>query len=202
MRKLAALTGAVALAAGLGACSSSGSSSTSSPSAKATTMSGTETITATVAGTAAAKQLNSTASNAPLTFIKIVFTGPVATSVSPFTLGGGNKTTGTFKTPAGNLVVTHSSGNKGGQANPTVTGKTGDVCYFKQTFAAGTYTVDGAKSTGKFAGATGSGTFAINMTAAAKLSSGKTTCTTNNTGSILATGASVTFKGTGPLTVK
>ena len=58
------------------------------------------------------------------------------------------------------------------------------------------------QSTGKFAGATGSGTYAITILAEANLLPGKTTCSANNTGNAIAKGASITFKATGPLTLK
>jgi len=64
------------------------------------------------------------------------------------------------------------------------------------------YTVLGSKSTGKFAGATGGGTYAITILAEANLLPGKTTCSANNTGNAIAKGASITFKATGPLTLK
>jgi hypothetical protein len=50
------------------------------------------------------------------------------------------------------------------------------------------YTVLGSKSTGKFAGATGSGTYAITILAEANLLPGKTTCSANNTGNAIAKG--------------
>ena len=55
---------------------------------------------------------------------------------------------------------------------------------------------------GKFAGATGSGTYAITLLAEANLLPGKTSCSANNTGNVIAKGASITFKATGPLTLK
>jgi hypothetical protein len=193
MRRPIAVAGAIALAIGLAACSSSGSSSGTS---------GTETLTGEASGTAAANQLNSN-SNAPLAFQTLVFTGPVATSMSNPSLGSGKSATAThtFVTPAGNFTVTRTVTSKG-QAQPSVTAKTGSTCYFKQNAGGGTYTVDGSKSTGKFAGATGSGTFATTIVAAADLLPGKTTCTTDNTGNVIPKGASITFKASGPLTLK
>jgi len=83
-----------------------------------------------------------------------------------------------------------------------VTGKSGSTCYFTQNGGGGKYKVDGSKSTGKFAGATGSGTFVTTFVYAADLSPGKTTCTANNTGNVVPTGALITFKLSGPLTLK
>jgi hypothetical protein len=206
MRKLAVLAGAVALAAMVGACSSSGGSASSSTSAKATAtpMSGTETFTGSVTGAAAAKLLNSNSNTGP-SFSSLVFTGPVTTTIrGPVGLGndGNAKTaTHTFVTPAGNFTVQHTT-KTNGQAQPTVTGKSGSTCYFSQNIGTGGYTVLGSKSTGKFAGATGSGTYAITILAEANLLAGKTTCSANNTGNVMATGASITFKGSGPLTLK
>jgi len=206
MRKLAYLAGAIALATTVGACSSSGSSaSSSSTSAKpsATPMSGTEAVTGTVTGAAAAKLLNSN-SNAGPAFPSLVFTGPVNTTIKgPVGLGGGNAKTAThtFVTPAGNFTVQHTA-KTNGQAQPTITGKSGSTCYLKLDGGTGTYTVLGSKSTGKFAGATGSGTYAITILAEANLLPGKTTCSANDTGNAIAKGASITFKATGPLTLK
>jgi hypothetical protein len=206
MRKLlAGLIGVIALAATVGACSSSGSSASSSASAKptATSMSGTETLTGTLTGAAAAKTLNSN-SNVALSLSSIVFTGPVVTTITgPVSLGGGNAKTATqtFVTPAGNFTVQHTA-KTNGQAQPTITGKSGSTCYFTFNGGTGTYVVLGSKSTGKFAGATGSGTYAITFAGAMDLRAGKTTCSANNTGNVLAKGASLTFKASGPLTVK
>lgn len=193
MRKLViTLGGTVVLAIGLAVGSTAASASSS----------GTETLTAVVSGPAAAKLLNSNG-NPALTFPSAVFSGPVNTSTGNVTLGNGKKSaaTHTFVTPAGNFVVDRTAKNKG-QPQPSVTGKSGSTCYFKQNGGGGSYTVDGSKSTGKFAGATGSGTFTITIVAAADLLPGKTTCTANNTGNVLPTAASITFKASGPLTIK
>ena len=193
MRALVAtLSGAVALAIGLAAGSSAASGSSS----------GTETLTGVVSGAAAAKLLNSN-SNPPLKFTSLVFRGPVNISISNAVIGSGKSVTAThaFVTPAGNLTVTRTVTSTG-QAQPSVTGKTGNTCHFTQNIGTGTYTVDSSKSTGKFAGATGSGTFAVTIVASADLSAGKTTCSANNTGKVMATGALITFKASGPLTLK
>jgi hypothetical protein len=198
MRKLTALSAIVVLAGALAACSSSSSSGTPAAKPTASTMSGTETINATVSGKMAAHMLVSS-SNAPLQFPKITFTGPVVTSLSPFTLGGPNKGLAEFKTPAGTLAVDHTSGNNGG--GKAVWTRSGNVCTFHQVFSKGTYVVDGAKSTGKFAGATGSGTFTISAVATMDLMHG-TKCTTKGTGNPMASGTAITFHASGPLTVK
>lgn len=184
MRKVAVLTGAVALAAALSACGSSSNT-------------GTETVTAVVTGSAAAKVLNSNSST--LTLPSVVFSGPVDTSMSSWSLGG-NQATHTFATPAGKLTVNRKITSN--QSQPILTSKSGNACYFKLAAQTGTYTVDGSQSSGKFAGATGHGTFAITAVAAADLLPGKTTCTLNNTGNVIAKGASIDFKASGPLTVK
>ena len=201
MRKPACLAGAIALAITVGACSSSGSSASGSTSAKPA--SGTETLVGTVTGAAAAKLLNSN-SNVGSSFSSLVFTGPVSTTIKgPVGLGGGNAKTAmhTFVTPAGNFTIQRTA-KTNGLAQPTVTGKSGSTCYFTQNGGTGTYTVLGSKSTAKFAGATGSGTYAITILAAANLLPGKTTCSAKNTGTVAVKGASITFKATGPLTLK
>jgi hypothetical protein len=187
MRKVLAAVGAIALFAGLSACSS--------------TTSGTEVLTGSLTGAPAANILNSSGSPA-LRLSSLTFSGPVATSENNLSLGGGGKTaTHTFATAAGNFVVTRTVKNSG-QAGPTITGKTGNTCHFKQVVAAGSYVVDGSKSTGNFAQATGSGTFTIFFVASANLLSGKTICAAGDTGSLLAQGAAINFKASGPLTVK
>lgn len=189
MRKLACLVGTIAVAAGVGAC---GSSSTTS---------GTETLTGVIGGASAANLLNSN-TNIALRFSPLAFAGPVRTSAA-IQLGNNRATTAsqTFATPAGNLIVTRTVKSRG-QQQPSVTGKTGSVCYFRQNIGAGSYTVDGSKSTGKFAGATGGGTYSIGLAVAANLLPGKTACANNNTGKVTATGTSITFKAFGPMTIK
>jgi hypothetical protein len=197
MKKLAGLAGAVVLATALGACSSA--SSSTSAKATASPMSGTETFTGTIAGAAAAKWVNSNG-NAPLSFPALVFTGPVDTTIKgPVNLGSGSGTH-TFVTPAGDFTVQHTAKTNGGQA--TVTGKSGNTCYFKVNGGTGAYTVLGSKSTGEFAGATGGGTYVITFLAEGNLLPGKTICGVNTTGNALAQGALITFKATGPLTLK
>jgi len=190
MRKLACLAGAIAVAAGVVACGGS------------STVSGTETLTGVLGGAAAAQLLNSN-SNVPLAFSSLVFAGPVKTSVANISLGNNKSRTAnhTFVTPAGNFTVTRTV-KTNGQPQPSVTGKTGSLCYFTQNAGTGSYIVDGSQSTGKFAGATGSGTYSVTIVAASNLLPGKTACSANNTGKVSAKGTVITFKASGPLTVK
>jgi hypothetical protein len=165
-------------------------------------MSGIETLTGTLTGAAAAKWLNSYGNAAP-SFASLVLTGPVDTVISgPVILGTGSATTArqTFVTPAGNFTVQYTEKTIGG-GQPTVSRKSGSTCYFRLDGGTGTYTVLGSKSTGKFAGATGHGTYAITILAAANLLANKTFCDLIP-GYALAGGASVTFKASGPLTLR
>lgn len=190
MRKLACLAGAIAVAAGVGACGSS------------STVSGTETLTGVLGGAAAAKLLNSN-SNGALRFSSLVFAGPVKTSVANVSLGNNKSSTAnhTFVTPAGNFTVTRTVKSRG-EPQPSVTGKSASICYFRQTGGTGSYIVDGSQSTGKFAGATGSGTYSVTIVATANLLPGKTACSANNTGNVSAKGTVITFMASGPMTIK
>jgi hypothetical protein len=201
MRKLAGLAGAIVLAAAAGACSSSGSSA--SAQATATPKSGTETITGTATGAAAANWLNS-GGKTQLQVPSLVFTGPVDTTISGrlarLDSGSAKTNTHTFVTPAGNLTIQRASSTS--ESQPAVVGKSGSTCYFKET-GTYSYTVVGSQSTGKFAGAAGSGTITSTVVLGADLLPGKTTCSVDNVGSNgIAKGASITFKASGPLTLK
>lgn len=203
MRKLTGLAGAIALAAAAGACSSSGSSASSSTSATATVTpkSGTETITATLTGGAAANYLNSNGSTQPSP-PSLVFTGPVSTTAKgPVTLGGTTAKTAskTFVTPAGNLVVQRTV--KTSDSQPVPAGKTGRTCYFAAR-STGVYTVVRPQSTGMFAGAAGSGTYLTTIAVGADLMPGNTTCTVSNVGRVIPKGTLITFRASGPLTLK
>lgn len=203
MRKLAGPAGAIVLAAAVGACSSSGSSASSSSSATATAVpkSGTETITATLTGGAAANYLNSNGSTQP-SVPSLVFTGPVSTTAKgPVTLGGSTAKTATqaFATPVGNLAVRRTV--KTSDSQPVPTGKSGRTCYFSARNT-GVYTVVRSQSTGKFADATGSGTYVTTIAVGADLRPGKTTCTVNNVGNVIPKGTLITFRASGPLTLK
>lgn len=206
MEKLTGLAGVVVLAVAAGACSSSGSSSSSSSasstaSATATPKSGTETVTGTVTGTPVINYVNN-GGKASLSFPSLVFTGPVdTTSSGPVSLGGSTDKTSahTFVTTAGHLTVQRTSKTTKGQLNSK--GKNGGTCYFAET---GTYSyaVVGSQSTGEFAGATGSGTGATTVVLGANLLPGKATCSVSNTSGVVTKGASITFKLSGPLTLK
>lgn len=152
--------------------------------------SGTETMAGSVTGAAAVSGKNGP--TVPLTL-----TGPVATT-SSFTPPGNNagtKATLTFKTPDGNLVVAADAPDA--NQTPPVNPKT---CYSTQTIHA-TYVVTGAKSTGKFEGATGKGTATFYWADdAPKLADGK--CNESEDAQPLAKGAVVTFTASGPLTLK
>jgi hypothetical protein len=76
----------------------------------------------------------------------------------------------------------------------------GGNCYFTATFDKGSYTVVSG-STGKFTGATGHGSYLITATGSAPLAKGQTTCSFTSVGPVSTRGASITFIGTGPLTV-
>jgi hypothetical protein len=65
----------------------------------------------------------------------------------------------------------------------------------------GTYTVLGSESTGRFAGATGHGTYALTILTEASMLPDKTFCDLLS-GNVSAKGTSVTFKASGPLTLK
>ncbi|MBV9383652.1 MAG: hypothetical protein JOY82_12730 [Streptosporangiaceae bacterium] len=191
MKKVMALCGAAVLAAGIAACSSSTSSisgSAATAKASASSMSGTETVSGSVSGSAAL------ANNPSFT---LTWRGPVNTT-SEFATGGNAPAKGqhhTFKTAAGNLTVVVS-------AAPTNTQKllSASSCRFEVATAI-PYKVDGAASTGKFAGATGDGVATLTFRAdLPKLANGK--CNESNNAQPLAKGAVARFSIAGPLTVK
>jgi hypothetical protein len=141
MKKLAALTAMLALAA----CTSSGSS-TATATAKATTtpVSGTETLSGKLTGSASMSDI-------PVFHLRL--TGPVGTTATiSLSYLPEKGTSYTLKAPVGNLVVILDSAG-------TSTGglKSARTCLYATTTAV-PFTVDGASSTGKFAGATGTGT--------------------------------------------
>jgi len=185
MKNLAALAAVLALAAGLAACTSPGSST--APAA-ATPTSGTETISGTLTGSAAA-------SDHPV--FHLTLTGPVGTTAT-IQLGPEVPQQGdlyTFHTAAGDLAVTLASAG-------TNTGdlKSAKTCLYALTTAV-PFTVDGANSTGKFAGATGTGTAVFMFSGDdPKLSDG--TCNTSRTAPPSATTAVATFAATIKLTVR
>jgi hypothetical protein len=200
MRKLAGLAGAIALAAAVGACSSSGSST--SATATATPKPGTETITATLTGAPAASYFNSGGATPP-SFPSVVFAGVVNTTIrGPVTLGPSTTATTvtyTFVTPAGNLTIRRTQKTRDNQLAPA--GHSGSTCYFTAS-STGVYTVVGSRSTGKFAGATGGGTYVTTVAVGADLLPGRTTCSLDSAGTVIAQGTSITYRASGPLTVK
>jgi hypothetical protein len=199
MRKLAGLAGAIVLAAAVGACSSSGSST--SATATATPRPGTETITATLTGAPAASYFNSGGATPP-SFPSVVFAGVVNTTIrGPVTLGHSTATTVTytFVTPAGNLTIRRTQKTFNNQLAPA--GHSGGTCYFTAS-TTGVYTVVGSRSTGKFAGATGGGTYVTTVVVGADLQPGRTTCSLNSAGNVVAQGTSITYRASGPLTVR
>jgi hypothetical protein len=193
MMKLPIKTLAVAATvAGLAACSSSSSSTvsghvTSHPaSTRPATVSGTERFHGTVSGEAVM------ASNPPT--YPLTFTGPVATT-GTFTPPNTTAThqVGVFQTKDGNMAVVAVV--SGQNAQPKLAGPD---CLYRLTIKA-SYVVNGAKSTGRFAGAVGHGTVVSPVEFhAPKLANG--TCNTSQTAK--PTGAVSTFTGSGPLTVK
>ena len=192
MKKLAAFTGAIALAGALGACSSSSSSTGAAAAKSAAPKPTTQTMTGQVTGAAVV---------ANTTVIPLKLTGVVDTT-GTFTSPNTNAThvTLTFPTKAGNLVVAAYAPDA--NAAPTVVNAA--QCRGKSTIHA-TYTVDGSKSTGTFAGATGSGKATVVFEAdAPKYTSGSQNgqCNMSNNAQPLAAGALATFTASGPLTLK
>ena len=177
----------ITLAAGLGACSSS-SSSTATPDAKASTLptSGTEAIYGKLTGPA----VMSGNSVIHLTLTGLVATtGTAATGSAPEK--GGSLT---FRTAVGDLAVTYGS-----VGAPTGSLVSAETCRAVATQTM-PFTVDGAKSTGKFAGATGTGkAVAVVSGNLPKLSSG--TCDESNNAQLSAKTAVATFTATAKLTV-
>src|SRR6516162_5582058 len=129
MKGRAALAAVVVLAAGLAACSSpSSGGSTAAGSAKpSASASGTETIYGKLAG-------------------------PAVTTASTALSGTATKGESfTFHTPAGDLAITFDAT---GAAQGTLLSTRTCLAVITETVP---FTVDGGKSTGKFAGATGTG---------------------------------------------
>ena len=162
MKKLAMLAGGAALVAGLAACSSSGTSATAthSATASAASKSGSENLTGQVTGAAALAKHH----------IPPEILGPVNTT-GMFSPPNTNAThqAAVFKTAAGDMAVNAIVSNPN-QAPKIVNAA---QCRFSFTTIAN-YTIDGAKSTGSFADAKGSGKATVTFTAdAPKLSSGK-----------------------------
>ena len=186
MKNLAALTAVLALAAGLAACTSSGSS-TATATATTTPVSGTETLSGKLTGSAA---LSDT-----LVF-QLRLTGPVGTTAT-IRLGTEPEKyeSYTIHTAVGDLAVTLASAG-------TSTGglKSAKTCLYVLTTAV-PFTVDSAKSSGKFAGATGTGTAVFRFSGDdPKLSDG--TCNTSRDALPSAKTSAATFAATIKLTVR
>jgi hypothetical protein len=194
---ITALAGLSIAGLAVAACSSSSSTATT-----ATTTTGIETLHGADTGSTAAANLNSN-SNAPLQFPAFTYSGPVNLTVKPFTLPNSNGPSGTNTLPGG-LRVHHVSALPSSSSNVPPPAKwvlKGGNCYFTATFDKGNYTVV-TGSTGKFAGATGHGSYLITATGSAPLAKGKTTCSFSSIGPVSSKGASIIFSGGGPLTVK
>lgn len=190
---LEVLSGVALVIAVAAACSSSSSTTAkSTASAMPTKVSGTEVFQGRQTLTAAEAANQNFTPTYPL-----VFTGPVA-ATGTWSPPGGNttKVTTTFKTSAGNLVVNADVPN----ANNPPTAANVTTCRMTFTIA-GTYTVVGAQSTGKFQGATGSGKLVdVFQATGPRLSSGK--CNTSPSAQPLPSPAPfTTFYAAGPLTV-
>jgi len=174
---------ATTLAAGIGLLAAGCGGSANGAAA---TKSGTETISGTLTG-AQAMASNPT--------FRLTFRGPVNTTadipIHSQTKGQAN----TFKTGAGNLVVTAT-----GPVASTQRLLSTSTCRF-EIGRSQAYTVDGSKSTGQFAGATGNGRAAVTVQATLpKLSNGK--CNTSTSAQPVKNSAMATFKAAGPLTLK
>ena len=186
---LAAAASAVAAVALIASCSSPAGA----PAKPAATVraSGTETINGQVTGAAA---LGSTGS---ITF-PLVLTGPVNTKGTiTFLLTSAEHVTLTFKTKAGDLVVEAVSPDANAVTPPQVLNPA--TCRLRLT-AHGTFTVTGAKSTGAFKDAHGSGTITSPLEAdAPKLANGQ--CDMSNNDPLLPQGAVNAFHSVGPLTL-
>ncbi len=200
-RRTLAVSAAVPLIALAAACSSSSTTTVHTPPPPKT---GTETISAAISGKTAAANLNSN-SSAPLSFGTATLTGPVAATITPFTLtGNGNKGTVTWTTSAGPITVVHTAAPGSPPANsntppPATWTKSGNICHFVANFSAGTFSA----ATGSFSDITSwTGNYKVTAIGNAPLASGKTTCSFPNVDNVETSGASVTFNATGPITVK
>ena len=189
--RLAILAATVTLGLAAGCASSSSTSGHAPPTAKTTTkpatVTGTERFSGTVTGHAVV------ADNAPA--YHLTFTGPVNTT-GTFTPPSSNAMhqAATFRTGAGNLAVNATVYGQGAQPKPL------GNCRYSIPITA-MYVVDGAKSTGKFKGASGHGTANVDTRfRVRKLANGA--CDLNQAHAPLDQGAVSAFTGSGPLTVK
>lgn len=184
--------GTVAAVALIAGCSSAGGA-TARPAATrfAARVSGTETISGQVTGAAALGPGGS------ITF-PLVLTGPVNTTgtITLFSTSAEHVTL-TFETKVGNLVVAAFYPSANAVTQPQVINAAS--CRIRMA-AHGTFTVTGAKSTGEFKDAHGSGTITAPLEAdAPKLANGQ--CDLSDDAPLLAPGAVNAFHSTGPLTV-
>ena len=152
--------------------------------------SGLETVAGQVTGAAAV---------ANTTIFHLKFTGPMTTT-GTFTSPNSNATSQpgvVFTTQAGNMVV-----NATVTSNPNAAPTRVSAAQCRFAFATRvSYIIDGAKSTGSFAGATGSGKASVTFTAdAPKSSNGQ--CNMSQNAQLLANGAIAVFAAEGPLTLK
>ena len=156
----------------------------------ATSVSGTETIAGQVSGAAA---------DASDPTISLTFRGPVnATASWTFPTANGTRQVTTFRTTAGNLTINATLLNPNGGARYV-----GAPCRYAYTTRVA-YTVDGAKSTGKFAGASGSGRVAVTLSAEWPKQAGTPYCTEPSNYKVqpLKGTGKIAFTGAGPLTVR
>jgi hypothetical protein len=196
-RRTAGLTVTALAALAIAGCSSSGSSSATATatarapvtaSAMPSVMTGTETFTSGMVTNPKTFETNS-----PV--VQLAYTGPV-TATGSFSLGGNGPVKGqykTFATSKGNLVLQVVSDTTASKIVSTAN------C-MAQNITVVHYTVAGSKSTGSWAGATGSGvvtaTFQSNSELAGKCS------LANNAQPVTLKGAYLLFLGTGPMTIQ
>lgn len=185
-----------------------GTACSSSSSTPAAPMTGTETLNAVVTDAQAAASLNNPNTNAPTDFPELTFTGLIATTLKPFTLGGNGNKPGDvmWATPAGTVTVYHAPAK--GYTNPNAPPpgitwtKSGTDCTFSAAFSKGIAMYVPAKSTGEFARLSGTGTYLYTAIGTAPLAAGKTTCSFPNIGKVVDTGAKIDFTATAPVTLK
>ena len=152
-----------------------------------------------VAGTRAAAEING---SMPVSFPSMSWAGPVVTTVRNVTLGSGKDgMVRVFKSPAGDIAVRYGQARPA-RAAPIVTGQARGYCFISETPAAGDYTIDGAASTGRFKGASGHGSWSLIFLTETKLPAGRKQCSTADPGTVVPSGAQVTFTASGPLVTR
>jgi hypothetical protein len=175
---------ATTLAAGIGLLAAAGCGG--SANGAAASKSGTETISGTLKGEAAM---------ATNPVFHLTFSGPVNTTAT-FPLGTAPRKgqTHTFKTGAGDFVIVTGTSSTTQRLLSTST------CRFEFSTTV-PYTVSGSRSTGQFAGASGSGKALVGFAGdLPKLGNGK--CNTSTTAVPKVNTVVSTFKAAGPLTLK